>query len=105
VDFGFFVKIDRIGWTKFLARLAPSRFAKIDAVLGINHILQGNGLWVRKIGGLSLAQAGIISIHNALGAFFCTGATGNTQVCVNVTGCLNNCYLKVASCARQALHF
>jgi hypothetical protein len=105
VNFGFLFKVDRIGWAKFLARPAPPRFEKIDAVPGINHILLRDGLGVRKIGSLSLAQAGIVKISNTFGALFRTGTTGNALVYVNVTGGLNDRRLKVTRLPGQTLHF
>jgi hypothetical protein len=105
VNFRLFFKVDRIGWAKFLARTAPPGFEKIDTVPGINHILLGHCLGVRKIGSLSLAQASVVGIGNALGALFCARATGNAQVCVNVTGGLNNGHLKIARLSGQTSHF
>jgi hypothetical protein len=95
VNFGFLLKVDGIGRAKFFARPTPPRFEKIDAVPGIDRILLGHGLGVGKIGGLSLAQAGIVSVNNALGTLFRAGAAGNAQVHVNVTWGLNNGHLKI----------
>ena len=80
-------------------------FEKVDAVLGIDHVLLGDSLGVRKICGLSPAKAGIVEISNALGALFRTRTAGNALVFVNVTGGLNDRSFKVARLPGQALHF
>jgi hypothetical protein len=105
VNLRFFFKVDRIGWAKFFACPASPGFEKIDTVPAIDHILLGNCLGIRKIGSLSLAQASIVGIGNALGTLFCTRATGDAPVCVNVTGGLNDGHLKIARLSGQTLHF
>ncbi len=94
--YGLVLKVHRASGAKFLARLAPSPFPKIDTLLRINRILLGNRLGIEQIDGLSLAKAGIIRINNALGTFFCTQAAGYTQACINVTGGLGNGDLEIS---------
>lgn len=105
VNLCLLLKVHCPGRAVFLARLASPPLLKIDTVLGVNHILEGNGLGVRKIGGLSLAQAGIVEIDDTPGTFFCTGATRNTQVLVNVTGRLKDRHLEVSRLPGYTLHF
>jgi hypothetical protein len=98
------VKVDRAGRTKLLAGLASPTFLKINALVRVNHVLQGNGLRVWKIGGFSFAQPQIIGIDDSLRAFFFAGAAGNTQAGINVAGVL--CYgrLKVSRLPRYTLY-
>jgi hypothetical protein len=55
VHLWLFLEVHRPGRTEFLTRLAPPTFLKIDAVLGINDVLEGNGLRIRNVCSLSLA--------------------------------------------------
>jgi hypothetical protein len=60
VGLGLLLEIHCAGGTKFLAGLALPPFLKIDTMLGINNVLEGNGLGVWDICGFSLAQPGIV---------------------------------------------
>jgi len=105
VNLWLLLEINRACGTKLLTRCTPSLLLEIDTVLRVYCILEGNGLGIWKICGLPLGQACIVDICNTLRTFFCTGATGDAQIRINVPGRLGDRYLKVACITRYTLQF
>ena len=103
VNLWLLLEVDSACGTELLTRCAPSLLPEIDTVFRIYCVLEGNGLGIWKICGLSLGQAGIVDIRNTLRAFLSTGAAGDAQICIDVPGRLGDRSLEVACLTRYAL--
>jgi hypothetical protein len=101
--FFFILEIDGLGRAEFFTDLASS-FGEKDAVGGIDGILQGNGLRILHVDGLSLAETCIIIIVNLGRAFFGTEATGDTFLRVHITRVLDDFDFKISLFPRDAFH-
>jgi hypothetical protein len=97
-------EVDRIGWAKFFTASAFSS-NKINALSWIDAIFKRNGLSILHINRLAFAQVAVIGVGNFLGAFFRTGAAGDTFFRIDVSRALSQFDFKIALFAFNALHF
>jgi hypothetical protein len=104
VNLWLLLEVDCACGAELLTRFAPLVLLEVDAVLGINDILEGNCLGIIKVCSLPPGQAGIVDIRDTLRAFLCTCAAGNAQIRIDVARRLENRYLKIAGLTGHALH-
>jgi hypothetical protein len=105
VDLRLLLEVDCACRTELLTRFAPLVLPEVNTVLWINDILEGHGLGIMKVCSLPLGQSYIVYIPNTLWAFLCTGAAGNAQIRVDVSGRLEDRCLKAACLTGYALDF
>ena len=101
---GFLVEGDSAGGTKFLTGFAFSS-DKINTLIGIYGILQGDGLGILDIDGLAFAQAAVIGIGDFLRAFLRAQTAGNTLFHVHKSRMLDQLDIKISFFTGDVLHF
>ena len=96
-------KIDGAGRAIFFAGLALS-VLKIDTIVCINGVLEGDRLGVLHIDRLAFAETRIVFIIHLFGAFFSAQTTSDTFVNLNISGALQDLDVKVPCLPGDALY-
>ena len=98
------VEIDRSHRTDFFTGTAPV-FLDVDAAVSVDAVFERHRLGVLHEGGPALAEPGVVSVDDLLGALFGTGAAADAQGLIDVAGLAGDIDGKTADFPLDLLDF